>query len=224
MDFKIGGTNGGVTAMQLDVKRPLPLDVIIGALDLARDGRRAILNEMENECRQTLNGLRPRSSLKASAPRVEVIKFDPNRKRDLIGPGGSVLRQLEDRFEVSLDLSQEGRCLLVGPLQSVSKAKKCIMDLVADVEEGGVYEGTVIELKDYGAVIELLRNKEGLLHVSEISPTLERHPGGNLGLVREHLKVGDKIEVLCTKIDPVQGSIKLSRKKLLELRENSSMY
>lgn len=73
--------------------------------------------------------------------------------------------QLEDRFNVSLDLSQEGRCLLFGPPLTVSKAKSVIMDLVADVEEGGVYEGTVIELKDYGAVIELLRNKEGLLHV-----------------------------------------------------------
>ena len=74
---------------------------------------------------------------------------------DLVGPGGAVLRQLEDRFNVSLDLSQEGQCLIFGPLSSVSKAKNVIMDLVSDVEEGGVYEGTVIEIKDFGAVIEV---------------------------------------------------------------------
>jgi polyribonucleotide nucleotidyltransferase len=71
------------------------------------------------------------------------------------------------------------------------------MDLVSEVEEGCVYEGTVVEIKDFGAVIELLRNKEGLLHVSELTDTIDKHPGGNLGVVKEHLKVGDKIEVLC---------------------------
>lgn len=94
MDFKICGTLNGITAMQLDVKRPLPLQIIIDALDLAREGRRSILNAMENECKSTLHGLRPRPNMKSSAPRVEIIKFDPNRKRDLIGPGGAVLRQV----------------------------------------------------------------------------------------------------------------------------------
>merc|ERR1712194_764747 len=89
-------------------------------------------------------------------------------------------------------------------------------ELVSDLEEGGVYEGTVVAVKDFGAVVELLRNKGGLLHVSEITDSADRHPGGNIGLVKDHLKVGDKIEVLCTKIDHVQGSIRLSRKKLLQ--------
>ena len=144
-----------------------------------------------------------------------------SRKRDLIGPGGAVLRQLEDRFNISLDLSQEGRCLIFGPLSSVAKAKHVIMELVSEIEEGGVYEGTVIAIKDFGAIIELLRNKEGLLHVSEITNSTEKHPGGNIGLVKDYLKVGDKIEVLCTKIDHVQGSIKLSRKKLLQMRKET---
>lgn len=184
--------------MQLDVKRPLDMATVTNALDLAKEGRHAILDAMENECKNTLPGLQPRTSMKSTAPRVEIVRFDPNRKRDLIGPGGAVLRQLEDRFNISLDLSQEGQCLIFGPLSSVSRAKSVIMDLVSDVEEGGVYEGTVIEIKDYGAVIELLRNKEGLLHVSEITDAADgRHPGGSLGLVKEHLKVGDKIEVMC---------------------------
>lgn len=183
--------------MQLDVKRPLKMATVTNALYLAREGRRAILHAMEHECTSTLPGLEPRASLKLTAPRVEIVRFDPNRKRDLIGPGGSVLRQLEDRFAVTLDLSQDGQCLIFGPHSSVLNARNVIMDLVSEVEEGGVYEGTVVEIKDFGAIVELLRNKEGLLHVSELSDTIDKHPGGNLGVVKEHLKVGDKIEVLC---------------------------
>ena len=187
--------------MQLDVKHPLEIETITNALHFARRGRQAILNAMETECKTTLPGLQPRASMKHTAPRVEIVRFDPNRKRNLIGPGGSVLRQLEDRFSVSLDLSQDGRCLIFGPLSSVLNARNVIMDLVSEVEEGGIYEGTVVEIKDFGAVIELLRNKEGLLHVSELTDTVDRHPEGNLGVLKEHLRVGDKIEVLCEYFD-----------------------
>lgn len=183
--------------MQLDVKRPLEMKTVVNALDLAKEGRQAILSAMEKGCENSLRGLQPRTSMKETAPRVEIVRFDPSRKRDLIGPGGAVLRQLEDRFDVSLDLSQEGQCLIFGPVQSVRNAKNVIMDLVSEIEEGGIYEGTVIEIKDFGAVIELLRNKEGLLHVSEIADRADRHPGGNLGMVKDYLKVGDKIEVMC---------------------------
>lgn len=110
MDCKVCGTYEGITAIQCDVKEPVDLDVIIDGLKLAKHGRDAILREMESACQDVLGGLRPRSNMKSTAPRVEVIKYDPNRKRDLIGPGGSVIRQLEDRFNVNLDLSQEGRC------------------------------------------------------------------------------------------------------------------
>ena len=110
MDCKVCGTYGGITAIQCDVKNPVGLEVIIDALNLAKQGRQAILKEMENACMDSLGGLIPRASMKNTAPRVEIIRYDPNRKRDLIGPGGSVLRQLEDRFNITLDLSQEGRC------------------------------------------------------------------------------------------------------------------
>jgi polyribonucleotide nucleotidyltransferase len=110
MDCKVCGTFGGITAIQCDVKEPVDLNVVIDGLKLAKQGRHAILREMDAACVDTLGGLFPRSTMKRTAPRVEVIQYDPNRKRDLIGPGGSVLRQLEDRFNVTLDLSQEGRC------------------------------------------------------------------------------------------------------------------
>jgi len=158
MDFKIAGTKYGITAMQLDVKRPLPLAWIVDAMLLARGAREIILRKMAFLASWNKSqNLEPRKVLKASAPRVEIIRFDPIRKRDLVGHGGAVLRQLETRFNVSLDLSQEGQCLLYSDnAEMVMKAKTAIMDLVSDIEEGEVYEGTVIELRDFGAVVELL--------------------------------------------------------------------
>lgn len=102
--------------------------------------------------------------------------------------------------------------------EMVGKAKAAVMDLVADVEEGGIYEGVVMAVKDFGAVVELLRNKEGLLHVSELTDdkNILNNPEGNLGVVKEMVKVGDKIRVLCIGVDPVEGSIRLSRKRLKE--------
>jgi polyribonucleotide nucleotidyltransferase len=218
MDFKIAGTANGVTALQLDVKRPLSQKLLLEALELARAGRRAMLDEMESQSK-SLGGLLPRPEPKASAPRVEVVRFNPQRKRDLVGPGGVVLRQLEDRYGVSIDLTQEGQCLLFGAnREMVSRAKSTVMDLVADVIEGEIYEGTIIEIKDFGAIVELLRNKEGLLHVSELvdNQASRDHPDGNLGMVNQHLKLGQRIKVICTGVDPVQGTIKLSRKGLSE--------
>ena len=222
MDFKVAGTVEGVTALQLDVKTPLPMGVLVEALDLARTGRVAILESMQSLAKESSVGiiskLLPRPTLKNSAPRVEVVRFDPIRKRDLIGPGGAVLRQLEDRFDVTLDLTQEGQCLRFGQDRTmVADAKAAVMDLVADVVEGEVYQGTIVEIKDFGAIVELLRNKEGLLHVSELLDDLS-HPEGNFGLVHQHLKVGQKLDVLCTGVDPVQGTIRLSRKALTRLK------
>ncbi|GKY97292.1 hypothetical protein MPSEU_000687600 [Mayamaea pseudoterrestris] len=216
MDLKVAGTPLGVTALQLDVKQPLSVQVIVDALYLAQRGRQSILQEMQAQS-MNLGGLKPRAELKESAPRVEVIHFDPQRKRDAVGPGGIVLRQIEDRYGVSLDLTQEGRCLIFGSSRDmVQKAKIIIMDLVSDVAIGDVYMGTVIEVKDFGAIIELLRNKEGLLHVSEIIGEGDpgSHPQGLSGYVRQRLNIGQQVEVQVISIDPVQGSIKLSMKHL----------
>ncbi|CAB9496319.1 Polyribonucleotide nucleotidyltransferase [Seminavis robusta] len=224
MDFKIAGTFSGVTAFQLDVKRPIPISVLPEALELARSGRQAILREMDLQCKDSvLQGLKHRTSLKDTAPRVEILRFDPQRKRDLVGPGGAVLRQIEDRYETSLDLTQDGQCLLFGSDKDlVAKAKSVVADLVADVVEGEIYDGTIVEIKDFGAIVELLRNKEGLLHVSELAEDIS-DPQGNLGAVKKHLKVGDTIRVLCTGVDPVQGSIRLSVKALWKLEREQQL-
>jgi len=219
MDFKIAGTSDGVTAFQLDVKRPLSQSTVAEALMLARDGRREMLADMGNqmESMNGFKGLRPRAELKHSAPHVEIIRYDAQRKRDLVGPGGIILRQLEERYQVSLDLSQEGQCLLFGENDAVKQAKSAIMDLVADVVPGEVYTGTVIEIKDYGAIVELLRNKEGILHVSELAAgneeLIREHSDGAMGFVSNALSEGQSIEVLCTDVDRVNGSIRLSLPK-----------
>jgi len=209
--------------LQLDVKHPFPIKVIVDALSLAKEGRRAILDQMDELSYASSAGiiskLLNRPVLKESTPRVEIVRFDPQRKRDLVGPGGAVLRQLEDRFGVELDLQQEGQCLLYGlDREMVLNARTAVMDLIADVVKGEIYEGTVIEIKDFGAIVELLRNKEGLLHVSEITDDLS-HPEGNHGVVRSHLSIGQKIEVLCIGVDPVQGNIRLSRKAILQKKQ-----
>ena len=211
MDLKVAGTVDGVTALQLDVKEPVSLDVLLEGLDLASRGRKEILAKL-NE----LGCLKGRSNPKQTAPGVEVVVFDPSRKRDLVGPGGSTLRQLEERYGVSVDMTQEGRCLIFGlDREAVAQAKATVMDLVADVIPGHIYEGTVIEVKDFGAVVELLRNKEGILHISELTND-EEAPEGASRFAKKYLKVGEKIEVLCTSVDPVLGAVKLSRKALLE--------
>eukprot|EP00934_Nitzschia_sp_Nitz4_P001184 Nitzschia sp. Nitz4//scaffold3_size479765//238156//240711//NITZ4_000101-RA/size479765-processed-gene-1.458-mRNA-1//1//CDS//3329550761//1184//frame0 len=216
MDFKIAGTRNEVTAMHLDVHEPLPHAVVFEALDLARSGRGVILDEMSSQAAHSskwaITDLTPRPEQKPSAPRVEVVRFDAMRKKDLLGPGGAVIRQMEDRFNVSLDLTQEGQCLLFGDdREMVRKAKVAVMDLVADVEVGGVYEGTVIELRDFGAIIELLRNKEGLCHVSELArrDEIRAHPEGTVGLINSILRVGQKIDVECTAVDTVMGTIRV---------------
>lgn len=176
----------------------------------------AILNEMKDQSEISSKGevsnLLQRSELKPSAPRNSVVLFDPARKKDLLGPGGVVIRQMEYHFNVSLDLTQEGKCLLFGnDREMVRKAKAAIMDLVSDVEVGITYEGTIIEIRDFGVIVELLRNKEGLCHVSEfaVKEKIRSHPNGTLGLLNELFVTGQKIDVVCIAVDPVQGTIRL---------------
>ena len=152
MDFKVAGGRDSITALQLDckLKEGVPLDVILSALDLAKKGRNEILDCMAEE----QPGVRP-GGVKGSAPRVEVVRFDPARKSELVGPGGIVMRQIEEHYGVVMDLSQEGLCLIYGEGgeetyesgRGVKEARNAVNELVADVEVGGVYEGVVLEMK-----------------------------------------------------------------------------
>ncbi|GMH56553.1 hypothetical protein TrRE_jg12395, partial [Triparma retinervis] len=151
MDFKIAGTREKITAIQLDckLKEGVPLDVLLNSMDLAKTGRNKILDTMKMELDA------PRREVKSSAPRVEIVRFDPARKKDLVGPGGVVLNQIEAHYGVVLDLSQEGQCLIYGEGgedsyeggRGVKEARNAVNELVADVEVGGVYEGVVLDVK-----------------------------------------------------------------------------
>jgi len=230
MDFKIAGTREKITAIQLDckLKEGVPLDVLLGAMDLAKTGRNQIIDTMKAE----LDG--PRNDVKSSAPRVEVVRFDPARKKDLVGPGGIVMTQIETHYGVVLDLSQEGQCLIYGEGgehsyesgRGVKEARNAVNELVGDVEVGGIYEGVILDVKDFGATVEILRNKEAILHVSELTddPEALKHPEGNKGVAESLLAIGMKIDLLCTEVDKVRGHIKMSRKQLARLRSSGKMW
>jgi len=216
MDAKIAGSYDRVTAIHMDVHEPLPHHIIFDALRLAKDSRGVLLDEMKSQaiqsCDWNMIDFNPRPELKPSAPRVEIVRFDPMRKKDLLGPGGTVIRQMEDRFNVSLDLTQDGQCLLFGDDQEmVRKARVAVMDLVSDVEVGETYEGTIIEVRDFGVIVELLRNKEGLCHVSEMASRddIKNHPSGSVGLVSSMVQIGQKMEVECIGVDQIMGTIRL---------------
>ncbi|GMH53851.1 hypothetical protein TL16_g01546 [Triparma laevis f. inornata] len=207
MDFKVAGTTEGITSMQLDVKLAggVPVDVLVEALEKARVGRLHILGQIVQERRE---------KIKDTAPMVEVVRYDATRMKDLVGPGGAVINQIEAAYGVVMDLSQEGVALIYGG--KAKQARNAVNELVADVEEGGIYEGVILELKDFGCVVEVLRNKEALLHVSEISNADVSHPSGNAGVVSELVAVGMKIDLVCIGVDKVRGHIKMSRAKLVK--------
>ena len=130
---QVAGTKDEVTAVQLDVKYPsgVPVDVLCEAIGRARDGRRQILEEMGK--------VKTRPAIKESAPQVQTVRYDPARKKDLVGPGGAVMKQLEEAYGISLDLSQEGQCLIYGA--QAKAARDAVNELDGDVEIGEVYGG-----------------------------------------------------------------------------------
>eukprot|EP01041_Mallomonas_annulata_P004340 gene4340-8637_t len=209
MDFKIAGSTKGVTAIQLDVKLPLgiPLSVLESALDRAAEARNHILLHMNNVIST------PRPALKHTAPRAELIRFDPERLRHLVGPGGEMIRYIEKTYDCKIDTSEEGVAYIFGAEeQSVLGARLLVQDLVTDIVSGAVYTAEVAEVKDFGALVRLTRSQEALLHISEVShdPQLLRKPMHDL------LSVGQRLEVKVLHVDRGTGQIKVSRRELLD--------
>lgn len=146
---------------------------------------------------------RPRKGPKAHAPRVAVINFDPARLGDLLGPRGETLRALEDEHRVDVDRSVPGEATIFArTAQACSAARQHVLELVGEVKPGDRHVATVLEVRDYGAVVKVLRNREGLLHVSEFRGFPE---------APETLTVGDEIEVVVVAVDAILGHVKLSR-------------
>ena len=204
MDFKVTGTAEGITALQMDIKVTGVTSAIMReALEQARQGRLHILGKMM----ETLNA--PRTNISTYAPRIVTIQIPVDKIRDVIGPGGKVIRSIIERTGVKIDVEDDGRVNVASAdEESAQKAIGIIQELTATPELNKTYLGKVQRITDFGAFVEIIPGVDGLLHVSEIA----RH---RVKDVRDELKEGEQLMVKVINIDP-SGKIRLSRKALLE--------
>jgi polyribonucleotide nucleotidyltransferase len=204
MDFKVTGTAEGITALQMDIKvTGITSAIMREALDQARRGRLHILETMM----ATLNA--PRTNISTYAPRIVTIQIPVDKIRDVIGPGGKVIRSIIERTGVKIDVEDDGRVNVASADEdSAQRAIAIIQELTATPELNKSYLGTVQRITDFGAFVEIMPGLDGLLHVSEIA----RH---RVKDVRDELKEGEQLMVKVINIDP-SGKIRLSRKALLE--------
>lgn len=204
MDFKVAGTRGGITAIQMDIKiTGIDEPILKEALEKARIGRLYILDKMEETIKV------PREELSPYAPRIHTLQINPDKIRDIIGPGGKVINRIIDETGVKIDIEDDGRVAIVSnDGEGAKKAIQMIMDIVKEVEAGEIYTGKVTKIMNFGAFVEVLNGKEGLVHISQLAK--ER-----VNKVEDVVKVGDEITVKVMEIDS-QGRINLSRKVLLK--------
>jgi len=203
MDFKIAGTKNGITAIQLDTKTTgLSNDIVKQTLTQARDGIMHILGVMNTAIAA------PRTEMSQYAPRVTTLHINPEKIRDVIGPGGKMINKIIDECGVEIDIEQDGSVFISSvSSEGMAKAVKWVENLTKEVAAGEIYDGKVTRLMDFGAFVEVLPGQEGLVHVSEIS--YER-----VNQVSDVLKVGDEVKVKVKEIDDL-GRMNLSMKALL---------
>ena len=203
MDFKVAGSEQGITALQMDIKiNGITSEIMKVALSQAREGRMHILGIMK----QAMPGVR--TELSAHAPRMLKMKINPEKVRDVIGKGGSVIRALTEETGTHIDIDNDGNISIsCTSVEAGEIAKKRIEDIVAEVEVGKVYEGPVIKLLDFGAIVNIMPGKDGLLHISQIS--VER-----INAVSDFLKEGQIVKVKVLEMDD-KGRMRLSMKALL---------
>lgn len=204
MDFKVAGTQDGITAIQMDIKiRGISFEIMETALAQAKEGRLHILGIMN----ETLS--KPRESISPFAPHLYTIMVPTDMIGTVIGPGGKMIRHIISESKSEIDIDDEGKVTIAAvSKESANIARNMIMRLTEVPEVGKIYEGTVKSIKDFGAFVEILPGKEGLLHISEID-------NKRVAKVSDVLKVGDVIQVKLLGIDD-QGKFKLSRKVLLK--------
>ena len=207
MDFKVAGTTEGVTAIQMDIKiAGINRAILEQALKQAHDGRMFILGKMLEAIPQV------REELSQYAPRVITMNINPDKIRDVIGPGGKVIKKIVEETGVKIDIEDDGRVMIMSSdAEASAKAVKAIEDIVAEVEVGRTYMGKVVRITDFGAFVEVLPGKDGLVHISQLA--LER-----VKKVEDVVKIGDEIMVKCIEIDE-KGRVNLSRKVLLNNAE-----
>jgi len=207
MDFKVTGTEKGITACQMDIKVDgLAYEVLEKALNQAKEGRAHILNEMLKTIQE------PRADFKPHVPRIETILIDKEQIGAVIGPGGKVIQEIQAKTETTISITEEDNKGVVqiacDNKEGMDKAMAWIKGIVAKPEVGEVYKGKVKNIAAFGAFVEILPGKEGLLHISEIDHK-------RIENVEDVLKAGQEIEVKLIEIDVKTGKLRLSRKALI---------
>jgi polyribonucleotide nucleotidyltransferase len=202
MDFKVAGTSDGITGFQMDIKiQGISFEIMEKALHQAKEGRMHILGKMNDAISK------PKETLSPYAPRLITMNIATDQIGLVIGPGGKTIQGMQRLFGVDINIEDDGTIHIASPnRESAQQAKEYIKKLTATPEVGEVYEGVVTKIADFGAFVEILPGKEGLLHISEIDTK-------RVNKVSDYLKVGDKLTVKLLKIE--NGKFSLSRKKLL---------
>lgn len=210
MDFKVAGTTKGITAIQMDIKIDgIDRDILTAALEQARIGRLFILQKM-NQAIQA-----PRTSLSEYAPKIVTLQINPDKIRDVIGAGGKVINKIIEETGVKIDIEQDGRIFISSiNAQANEVAQQFIENIIKEISVGEVYTGIVKRIEKFGAFIELLPGKEGLVHISQLSTA-------RVAKVEDVVQVGNKLDVKVVEIDQ-QGRINLSHKILVELEQQNT--
>ena len=204
MDFKVAGTDRGVTALQMDIKiQGITKEIMAVALSQAREGRMHILRLMQDAIPHA------RAEISQHAPRMMTFKINPEKIRDVIGKGGAVIRALTEETGTTIDIKDDGTVTIASVnADACNAARKRIEDITADVEVGRIYEGTVLRLLDFGAIVQILPGRDGLLHISQIAK--ER-----VNNVSDYLKEGQMVRVKVLEADE-KGRVRLSMKAITE--------
>jgi len=202
MDFKVAGTDGGVTALQMDIKiQGITKEIMQVALAQAKDARLHILGQMQ----ASMSG--HREEVSTYAPRLYTMKINPEKIRDVIGKGGAVIRAITEETGTTIDIQDDGTITIASVSGDAADAAKARIEAItADVEVGKVYEGTVLKLLDFGAIVSILPGRDGLLHISQIA-------NERVNAVADYLKEGQKVRVKVLEADE-KGRVRLSMKAL----------
>jgi len=209
MDFKVAGTREGITALQMDIKiQGLTKPILQKALEQAREGRLFILGKMEEAIKE------PRPELSPYAPIILILQIHPDKIRDIIGPGGKVVRAIQSETNTRIEIGEDGIVKIVADNEEAgAEAKKMVEDIVQEAAVGAIYEGTVRKIVDFGAFVEIFPGTDGLVHISQLDSK-------RVDKVRDVLNEGDKVMVKVLEVDR-DGKIRLSRKAVLEEQQGA---
>ena len=211
MDFKVAGTSDGITAFQMDIKiQGISFEIMEKALHQAKEGRLHILSKMNEAIQQ------PREQLSTFAPRLITMHVETDQIGLIIGPGGKTIQGMQRLYSVDINIEDDGTINIASPnKENATKCKEYIKKLTATPEVGEIYEGVVTKLMDFGAFVEILPGKEGLLHISQID-------NKRVDKVSDYFKPGDKVTVKLLKVE--NGKYSLSRKELLNEKAKSEQH